>query len=728
MDEVGPVTNATPPPKTSRSVRFGSFEVDLRTGELRKGGLKVKLHGQPFEVLAILLERPGDVVTREELQHKLWASDTFVDFEHGLNKAINKLREALGDSPDNPRFIETLPRRGYRFIGAVLPTEGAARQTEAITGMPPSMHSDITRHTLAILIDAVMEQHRARRRWLLAAAGLGLMALSAPMLVLKSPQPPKVMRYAQITKDEAQKFPPLVSDGSRIYFQEREPGGWKIGQVSVAGGEVAPFPSPLENVSVLDVSPNRSELLVSPAVGSELEAPLWVLPFPAGSARRLGNLRGADASWSPDGKTIVYGKARELFMAKADGSDSRKLASLQGIVRCPRWSADQRVVRLTVYDVSTGLDSLWEISADGTNPHPLFPHRYDMPDQCCGIWTRDGKYFLFQATRDGVTSIWALRESRSLFRAGRPEPVQLTTGPMNFLAPSANLDGKRLLVIGEQRRGELMHYDANARQFVTYLAGISAEGLDFSRDGQWVAYVTYPEGALWRSRVDGSSRLQLSDPLMRAALPHWSSDGKRIAFIGSKPGGAWKVHIVSNEGGTPEAVIPGESSEWNPSWEPSGNSLVFGEPLFAPNPTLHVLDLETRRVSSLPGSQGLFSPQWSPNRRFIAALTKDSRKLLLFDLATEKWKELVSSQLVSYPAWSRNGKYIYFCNPMGNVVRFYRVGVENLKLEDVASVNLPRGLASGMFGSWTGLAPDDSPLLVRDTSIQEIYALDLQLP
>src|SRR5256884_7640685 len=123
---------------------------------------------------------------------------------------------------------------------------------------------------------------------------------------------------------------------------------------------------------------------------------------------------------------------------------------------------------------------------------------------------------------------------------------------------------------------------------------------------------------------------------MRAALPHWSSDGKRIAFMGSKPGGAWKVHIVSNEGGTPEAGLPGESWEWNPSWEPSGNSLVFGEPLFALNPTLHVLDLATRRVSSLPGSQGLFSPQWSPDRRFIAALTKDSRKLLLFDLATEK--------------------------------------------------------------------------------------------
>jgi TolB-like protein/DNA-binding winged helix-turn-helix (wHTH) protein/Flp pilus assembly protein TadD len=104
---------------STKPVRFGIFEVDLRTGELRKGGVRVKLHGQPFAVLAMLLERPGDVVTREELQQKLWASDTFVDFEHGLNKAINKLREALGDDANNPRYIETLPRRGYRFVGPI---------------------------------------------------------------------------------------------------------------------------------------------------------------------------------------------------------------------------------------------------------------------------------------------------------------------------------------------------------------------------------------------------------------------------------------------------------------------------------------------------------------------------------------------------------------------------------------------------------------------------------
>jgi len=100
-------------------VHFGTFDVNLRAGELRKGGVKIKLYGQPFNVLVALLERPGQVLTREELKQKLWTSDTFVDFEHGLNKAINKVREALGDEADNPRFIETLPRRGYRFIAPV---------------------------------------------------------------------------------------------------------------------------------------------------------------------------------------------------------------------------------------------------------------------------------------------------------------------------------------------------------------------------------------------------------------------------------------------------------------------------------------------------------------------------------------------------------------------------------------------------------------------------------
>ena len=114
------------PPSTERFIRFDTFEVDVRTGELRKDGVKVKLAEQPFSVLALLLAQPGEVVTRDELQQKLWPRDTFVDFDRGLNKAINRLRDALGDSADAPRFIETLPKRGYRFVGSsTLPSSPA---------------------------------------------------------------------------------------------------------------------------------------------------------------------------------------------------------------------------------------------------------------------------------------------------------------------------------------------------------------------------------------------------------------------------------------------------------------------------------------------------------------------------------------------------------------------------------------------------------------------------
>ena len=106
-----------------RVVEFGPFQADLRSGELRKAGIKLKLHAQPFQILAMLLEQPGELISREEIRQRLWPEDTFVDFDHGLNNAVNRLREALGDSAAAPRFIETVPRRGYRFIAGINGTE-----------------------------------------------------------------------------------------------------------------------------------------------------------------------------------------------------------------------------------------------------------------------------------------------------------------------------------------------------------------------------------------------------------------------------------------------------------------------------------------------------------------------------------------------------------------------------------------------------------------------------
>jgi Tol biopolymer transport system component len=154
--------------------------------------------------------------------------------------------------------------------------------------------------------------------------------------------------------------------------------------------------------------------------------------------------------------------------------------------------------------------------------------------------------------------------------------VQLTFGPLDFRECLPSKDSKKLFAVGVLPRGELVRYDSQSRQDVPYLSGISASMLTFSKDGDWVTYVAYPEGTLWRSKVDGSQRLQLTFRPMFAAGPCWSPDGKRIAFIAAEPGKPFKIHLVSGDGGSVEQVTTGERSEGGLSWSADGNSLVFG--------------------------------------------------------------------------------------------------------------------------------------------------------
>jgi Tol biopolymer transport system component len=266
---------------------------------------------------------------------------------------------------------------------------------------------------------------------------------------------------------------------------------------------------------------------------------------------------------------------------------------------------------------------------------------------------------------------------------------------------------------------------------VPYLSGISAEHLDFSRDGQWVTYVAHPEATLWRSKVDGTERLQLTSAPMRAAEPVWSPDGKWIAFMGSEPGRPWKICLVSAEGGTPQRLMPGERNEGNPGWSPDGTRLVFGRLPWMEGGTagaaaIHVLDLKTKEVSTLPGSEGLMSPRWSPDGRYVAAVTSGQNwTQVLFDFTVLKWTELTKID-GCFNRWSRDGKYVYFEKPESRLALF-RVRVSDRHLEEIlAPQNVRRAL--GVEGAWVGLALDDSVLITRDVGIQEIYALDWEAP
>ena len=331
--------------------------------------------------------------------------------------------------------------------------------------------------------------------------------------------------------------------------------------------------------------------------------------------------------------------AVSVRVATANGTESKKFASLPGSAMWPRWSPDGSRLRISLLDLNAGSSSLWEIQADGSHPHPLLSGWSNPAQECCGDWTPDGKYFIFQSDHDGKTQIWAIPEKDGLFRKATRVPTQLSTGPLSYSRAVPSVDGKRIFAIGSQPRGELVRFNQKSQQFEPYLSGISADNVDFSRDGQWVTYVSYPEGSLWRSKADGSERLQLTFPSMQAFLPRWSPDQKQIGFTGLLPGKPPRNYIVSANGGNPQAARPEEQTtdEEDPNWSADGDSIVFWF-----NETINILDLRTHKVSVVPGSTGFFSPHWSPDGRYIVAMSGGARKLVLFDFKTQKWVELTT--------------------------------------------------------------------------------------
>jgi Tol biopolymer transport system component len=569
-------------------------------------------------------------------------------------------------------------------------------------------------------------------RW--SAIVAAVVVLGAGIAFLLRPTPaPRITGYAQLTSDGRPKAGPLLSDGSRLYFIERTPeGASSLVSVSTAGGDPSTIATPFRQFGLFDISPRRSELLIStPEVGGPAPAgsALWILPLPSGTPRRVGDLVVYHAAWSPDSERLAYTKGPDLYMATGDGSDSRKLVTLPAQIVALSWSPDGRTLRLGVCIPGREASAFWDVAPDGTGLHRILP---GWERAVKGAWTPDGTYFLFSVgpPEPGRRSaLWAFRDRRSLFQETPRQPTQLApTGPLELVAPVLSLDGKKIFVLGTQNRPELTRFDTRVREFVPYLGGIAAVWASFSRDSKWVAYLSLPQHALWRARADGSEPVQLTfAPLVGDGLA-WSPDGKQIALRAQMPGKPWKVYLVPGEGGAAVPLTAGEKDEGIPTWSEDGKKIVFGDvpPVFGQDDghhALHVVNVETRQVSDLPDSKGLWTSRWSPDGRYVAALTITSQRLRLFDFTIRKWRALADLE-VDNPAWSRDGKYIYFNSAGENPNAIYRVRISDGKVERIASLAGIKGAAP-----WgCGLAPDDSPLITREVGFTEVYALDFDPP
>jgi WD40 repeat protein len=298
---------------------------------------------------------------------------------------------------------------------------------------------------------------------------------------------------------------------------------------------------------------------------------------------------------------------------------------------------------------------------------------------------------------------------------------------MSLSNPLPSKDGQKLFVIGQTYRGELTRYDSKSGQFAPFLGGISAEYAAFSKDGQWVAYVSFRDGILWRSKLDGSERLQLTYPPMYPVLPRWSPDGKKIIFFEfalstDKPA---RIYEVTPDGGSPRPLLPEDhSQQLDPNWSPDGTKITFAGESNDPSSAIHVLDLATHQISTLPGSESLYSPRWSPDGRYISAFSAESKTLLLFDFQTQKWTSLATGSL-SWLNWSHDGQYVYVLD-FGGKDAVVRIRISDHQIEPI--VDVKNFGSTGRYGTCLSLAPDDSPLLLRDTGAQDVYSVDWKAP
>jgi Tol biopolymer transport system component len=567
-------------------------------------------------------------------------------------------------------------------------------------------------------------------KWAAIAAVVIIVAVLA--LWLRAPlPPPKITGAKQITHDGLPKLS-LATDGNRLYFTENPPGRYAIAQVSVNGGETAPVDTPFDNPYVTDVSAERSELLVEQGEAASFVSPLWAMPVPAGSPRRLSADAAYDAHWGADGK-LWFDRENDVYIADHDGGNARKIATTKDIPQAMAVSPDGSRVRFTVANLPNNTAEIWEVRSDGSNLHPVFPGWSNPPSEYAGAWTPDGRYFLFGSARDGASNIWIVPDQTDWWRKVSRDPIPLTTGPLQYVGGVVSRDGKKLFVVGVQPHAELVRYDEKSSDFVPYLDGISASDLDFSRDGQWVTYVSVPEGTLWRMKFDGGSRLQLTYPPMEAALAHWSPDGRQIAFSARTPAKPWKLFLISKDGGSPQPVTSEEVTETDPTWSPDGSQLAFGR-FIEVNPeqtAIRLLDLKSHQISKLPGSEGIFGPRWSPDGRYIVGITSANfDKLMLYDVNKQSWRPLnISPQTFGYIAWSRDSSSIYFDTILSAESGYYKLRIADSKLEKLIDLKKVREFRSQFGpGAWTGLGPGDVPLLPRDISTQEIYSFDLQLP
>jgi Tol biopolymer transport system component/DNA-binding winged helix-turn-helix (wHTH) protein len=689
-----------------RLVRFGTFEVDLPAGELRKGGVKLKLTGQPFQVLTILLERPGEVVTRDELQKRLWP-DTFVDVDHNLNTAINKIREVLGDSAESPRFVETLPRRGYRFVA---PVDGAqTTDLPGSLGVQQESRMPWAHRTSIVFVVLV----------LLATAGLFIYKR------LQSPTSSPQRTLTRITFDDGLQIGATWSpDGRFIAYSSNRGGKFDIWVQQVSGGDPVQITHVTGHNWQPDWSPDGKYIAYRSESG---EGGLFIIPAlgGAGLERKIASF-GYYPRWSPDGSQVLFqtnqsrlSDMNQFDVVSLDGSPPREvltefLAKHQFSTKSAAWHPDGKRISVWVWGFGS-VPTFWTVSVAGGEEV-----RSEIDPQIVGqlaevslslhdelwrdfkfSWMPSGRAICFERTFRGVRNLWKMTVDPETLRALAIERLTTGAGLDTELALSA--DGKRLAftVESEQVQAWLFPFDATRGRVTGTGQAVTSPGMEawqptLTRDGKRLAFAATRAGKweLWeKSLVDGREAPIAADDYQRYT-PEWSPDGTRLAYGRLKTTGTRerRLFVWSAESRDEEPLTaPSNLQMYVYDWSPDGKQLLVAQQedqthevwlrSAAPMPNSE----PARKIITNPAYH-LYQPHFSPDGRWIVFEAIRSQptlneSTLYVTLATGgPWIRITDGKhWDDKPRWAPDGKTLYFVSSRGGFLNVWGIRFDPTK-------------------------------------------------
>jgi Tol biopolymer transport system component/DNA-binding winged helix-turn-helix (wHTH) protein len=694
---------------TPHRVRFGPFEADLDTHELWKNGLRVKLGGQPFEILALLLRKPGQMVSREELQKELWAEDTFVDFNHGLNAAVNKLRETLADSAEEPKYVETLPRRGYRFVGTVESPSVGRLDVGAVSATAVQQPQLAESRIAVAAMNAPAEEQarpvvapvseiapKRRPRWRIVAAALGMVAVAATVFgVVLSKWPQYRERITKEVMEEAEgklrnaeashvstlvpdpsSDPAISPDGKLVAFRRNSytPGGAGIFVTSSEGngvlqltdhpGDCCPAWSP------------DGKMLAFTRIAAD-EYAIYVVNAKGGTPRKISHedprKKRGELAWTPDGKSVAFSGdsasgGAQIFLVSASDSSLRPLSEPQGQDRDwgPSFSPDGAQMAFVRTSGAGFPEEVYIMPANGGAARLLTYDRSAIMGP--PAWSPDGQYVIFSSTREGDPTLWQIP-------AAGGTATRMENTSTGIWHPTVARQGEKMAaqkIVGSSGiycATQVEGIDKWGQSIITSTNGRN-EGASFSPDGKRIAFMSDRSGSLeiWVSNRDGSAATQLTS-MHGSGTPRWSPDGLWIVFdtTGNGPHSLW---VISAFGGTPRMLAKDQFDNVVGSWSRDGKWIYFSSNRTGRDEVWKIPAAGGRAAQVT--AQGGFAALESPDGAtlYYAKTRYDNTELWKVPAAGGSEMRLAGvSQVRSWAAWGVSSRGIFYCPLEGpNVV------------------------------------------------------------